>query len=219
MEERQSQRLIVEQLIIELSSTVPMKKLQALKEYFADQCDVMRLTTLREQLRDIGFIDQLYYQQVPCDDSLITCHQRQCTIDGITFTADTDIFEVQMPNLVTGVYNKNIKSVSDSFGNTSFTRVSYNDFINFTSQYTKPGPIYTVIGMNKMFLRNLPTAGMKFLSVWALLASPKTACNWKNTDYYPVPSIYKLKLLVKKDFLSTMPEQQTEKDDNDKEDN
>ena len=219
--ERQSQEAIVEQLVIELSELVPLKKLVALKEYFADQCDIMRLTVLREEFRSTGMIDQLYYQEVPCDDSLITCYERSCTINGVTFTSDTDIYEVMLPNLVTGVFNFNVKSVSDPNLEKSFFRVTFDDFVNFRSQYLKPGPIYTIIGGNRMLIRFLPTKGMTFLNVWALLAVPKTNCNWKSTDYYPVSSIYKLKLLIKKDFLSTHPatQQKKETDDGNKENN
>jgi len=217
--ERNSQQALVEQLKIELSPLIPLKKLNALEEYISDALDVMRSTLLRAQLKDFGFIDQLYYQEVPCDESMISCYEKSCTIDGITFTSDTDVYQVTLPNLVTGVMNHNIKAIADNNLTKNFLPVTFNDFINFESEYVKPGPIYTVIGSNKLFIRNLPSKGMKFISIWALLLSPKTNCGWKSSDYYPVPSEYKLKLLVKKDLLSTMPgsNQKQETDDKNKE--
>lgn len=209
MENRQNLYLIVEQIITELSQIYPLKMLNSYKEYFADQCDIMRMTLIREYFNSYKYVEQSFYQELPCDDSMITCHSVECTINGVTFETDTDIWEIEIPNLVSGVGPLNIKSITDKKKTFVFTRVGYEDFIDYETEYTRPGPIFTNIG-EKLYLKNLPTDGMSFVSIWALLSSPRGACGWKDTNYYPVPSVYKLKLLVKKDFLSTRPDQRQE---------
>ena len=199
-----SQKQIVEGLIVELSSLMPLNRLVKMKEYFADKCDEVRMTIMREEWNNKKFVDESYYQYSKCQE--IECYTNSCTIDGITFETQTGVFMVSLPPLITGIGWDNIKGIGTNDFKHSFHRMSLLSFINYTPQYAKPAPIFTLVG-NDLYLTNLPTKGMKFLAGAFLFQVPSTSCGWKNTDYYPVPSVYKLKFLIKRDFLALQPQQ------------
>jgi hypothetical protein len=68
--------------------------------------------------------------------------------------------------------------------------------------------MYTIVG-SEAYFKNLPTHGIKFLCIIALIKDPTNSCNWiLSKTEYPVPSATKLELLVVKDIVSLwgMPE-------------
>lgn len=214
--EQQSLFKIVEEISIDLQSVIPAELIIQLKEYIADKCDSIRETIIRQEFERKRYLDDAFYQVVDCNE--LECLQKTCTINGVSVVSDTDIYVVNISPLVTGLHWQELKFVSTQAMNTVFMRRSFASFINYKTQYTKGGPIYTIVG-NDMYLKNLPTSGMKFISYAGILSKPSTACNWKETSYYPVPSPYKLKILVKQDILSTYaprtPKPQKDEQEND----
>jgi len=206
-----SQKQIVEGLIVELSAVIPPSRLVKMKEYPADKRDEIRLTLIREEFNNKKFIDENYYQLSKCNE--IECYSNSCTINGIEFETQTDIIEVSIPPLITGVGWSNILYLGDQNISKRFSRVSMASFIKYTPQYSKPSSIYTLVG-NKIYLRNMPTKGMKFVTGSFLFQVPSTACSWNNTDHYPVPSSYKLKFLIKRDLLALQPSPQPKQEEN-----
>jgi len=58
--------------------------------------------------------------------------------------------------------------------------------------FTSDKPVATIMG-EELWLKNLPTEGMKFICLSALKKNPTTACDWDNDKTeYPVPSKSKL---------------------------
>jgi hypothetical protein len=55
---------------------------------------------------------------------------------------------------------------------------------------------------DELWLKNLPTPGMKFVCLMSLLKNPTSACNWDNDNEYPVPSKSKLIDMVNYRLLS-----------------
>jgi hypothetical protein len=200
---------IVEEIIIDLQQLISLEYLVTVKEYIADKCDSMRETLIRDELVSRKYIDDGFYQFITCSE--VNCLSNICVINGIEIKSNTDIFLVSLSPLVTGLMRRELKSVMSQSMENTFMRVNFSNFINYKPQYSKPGPLYTIVG-NNMYLKNLPTKSTKFISYLGIHQKPSTVCNYKDTDPYPVPSSYKLKLLVKQDILSTFPGVQTPKE-------
>lgn len=193
---------LVESLIVELSDVYPLKRLVRTKEFLADKIEEMRITLLRDEYRTNRVIDEPYYQVVNCLE--LVCLDNTCTVGNVTFTSKTDIYEISIAPLITGIGFDNIKYLGDLELKQMFYRRTLKAFIEYKPQYARPRPIFTLLE-NKLLIKNLPTKGMYFLKGALLYQKVSTACNWRSTANYPTPSPYKLKLLVKKDLLSTYP--------------
>lgn len=63
-------------------------------------------------------------------------------------------------------------------------------------EYTGLRPAFAVLG-NKAYIKNMPTAGMKKVSVLAVWANPL------EDKLFPMPRDYKIEVMVKKDILSS----------------
>lgn len=205
---------MVEELVVDLRHAIPLKDLVKQKEWIADKMDGIRETLIRQEYNQKGKLDDRYYQMIDCTQ--ISCLGRSCEINGQTVTATTDIYSGSLPGLVPGLMDKDIKFVSDAGIQHTATRMNFKGFVKAKLQYVDDPFCYSIIG-STIYLKNLPTDGLKFISMAGILTKPSTACNWKSTDLYPVPSAYKLKLLVKQDILSPIPKgsnQNQEQNDN-----
>jgi hypothetical protein len=107
--------------------------------------------------------------------------------------------------LISKIGWNNIKYLGDDdFTNgIGFTRKSLSGFgVSNHGRWTGEKPVYTKLG-SKIYLKNLPTIGMKFITMGALLFNPLAACNFDSTNAYPVPSHYKLELFVLKHLITS----------------
>lgn len=183
--------------------------LESIKGYHITDDNEIPLEWIVKKINDINaiLIDEdfkqgksleSYMQKLCCIEVL--CERTEC--EGIP-SGDV-IFYSEIPRLNTKIGNKNISYLGLSDMSTSFRRVSYTGFEigNALSYATRP--IYTVLN-DKIYYKNLPTTGIKYLCLVGILNDPTTACNWDNDNQYPSPDVYKLELLVKQDILSTYP--------------
>lgn len=190
--------LLIELQGMELSDDSILDKI-----FLEDQIDNMREVLINEEWRLKNLSDD-YYQFIDCLE--IQCSTAaECLISGITVSSEVEIFYIDAPQLVSKIGWNNIKYLGDDdFSNgIEFTRKSLNGFgTSHHGRWTGNKPVYTKVG-SKIYLKNLPTVGMKFITMAGILFNPLTACNFDSTDAYPVPSHYKLELLVLKHLITS----------------
>lgn len=202
-------------LKVELEGLYDPKWLNRKEEYLADKLEEMRITLIREEFKEKKYIDDAFYSIVDCLQ--LECLSKSCVINGITFTANTDLYKITISPLINGVGWNDIKFISTIDMETRVYRRSIDAFIEYEPEYAKPQPMYTKLDSTTLLVKNLPYEGMQILSGGFLYESAASACNYKDTDHFPIPSPYKIKLLVKKDMLSTYPSPQKQTKDDSKE--
>lgn len=190
---------IVHSIMEKYSQYKPTDDLELPPEFLIDKINDIRATLIRDEYNN-GTIDEKYYQKLCCLD--ITCEENGCTIGGEFITTGSSISIVELPPLITDVdWNEIIFLGSPEFQ--KYHRKTLDAWIsNEGNPFTNGMPIYTVVG-NQVYLRNKITQGMKKVCGVFLLSNPVDACDYdKDVDNYPIPSEYKLELLVLKDLLS-----------------
>lgn len=172
-------------------------------EYLVDKAVDMRQVLLREEFESRrGLIDQSYYQRICCLE--VECHRQGCTVDGVFIPSSSIIWEVKLPPLVKGVGWKDILYLGTDLFKSGFTRMTFTNWSEIEGNIlTGLKPAYTLIG-DSIMLKNMPTSDLRFLCGILLLSNPVDACNWDDDkSEFPVPSDYKLQLLMKKDILAS----------------
>ena len=175
-------------------------------EYLVDSANDMRKVLIKEEFR-AGRIDQRYYQRMCCLE--LECHRFGCTVDGVFVPSSSVIWEVKLPSLVAGVGDLDIlylgtDQIGTDYVNEGFIRKNFIGWQNLSgNMWTGTKPHFTTVGQYA-YIKNPPTSDFKFLCIIALLDNPIAACDWNDDSMeYPVPDDYKLRLLMKKDILST----------------
>lgn len=167
--------------------------------YLIDKINGVREVLIAEQFRE-GGIDSQFYQSLCCLE--VKCHNQGCTLNGKFYKSGSTYFYVELPSLITKVGMKNIIYFGLDDFYTEFTRMSFDGYMSSDGAlWTNKKPLYTVID-GKAIMKNLPTPGLKYICINALLSNPISSCNYDDNEDYPVPDVYKLELLVKKDIMS-----------------
>ena len=168
-------------------------------EYLIDKINGVREVLIAEQFKE-GGIDGQFYQTLCCLE--VKCHTQGCTLNGKFYKSGSTYFYIDLPALIMKVGMKNIMYFGLDDYYTQFTRMSFDGYMSSNSAlWTGRMPTYTVVD-GKALMKNIPTPGLKYICIMALLSNPVDACNWDDNQDYPVPDIYKLELLVKKDIMS-----------------
>lgn len=168
-------------------------------EYLVDKINSVRAVLIAEQFKESG-IDGQFYQTICCNE--VKCNSQGCTINGTFYKSGSTYFYIDLPPLIMKVGLKNIMYFGLDDYQTQFARMSFDGYMSSDGAlWTGKMPLYTVVdGMALM--KNLPTPGLKYICIMALLSNPVDACNYDENDDYPVPDTYKLELLIKKDIMS-----------------
>lgn len=173
------------------------------KIFLEDQIDNMREVLINEEWR-LKNISEDYYQFIGCLE--IQCAAAaECLMSGISISSENEIFYIEAPQLVSKIGWNNINYLGDDdiTNGIGFTRKTLKGFgTSDHARWTGGKSVYTKVG-GKIYLKNLPTRGMKFITMSAILFNPLTACDYDSTDPYPVPSHYKLELLVLKHLITS----------------
>jgi hypothetical protein len=131
--------------------------------------------------------------------------QQGCIINGATLPSGTVLWRTNnMPNLIEGVGDKDIQYLGLDNYSKNFKRVNLSSFINSKGDIWNQNDVLYYITGNTAYFKNLPTSGAKFICVMGLWERPTSLCNYNlMTDIYPVPSLYKLKVLLRMDILKS----------------
>lgn len=193
---------IVDEIKIDLKQFTDDDRINYLDKLLQDKVNDVRATLIRSEFTTERRIDDKYYQPNCCTE--ITCVQQACTINGVSVPSGTVIWQTDgMENLIEGVGNNDIKYVGLDNYSCNFKRVSLSAFINSSGDIWNNDVLYHVMG-NTLYFKNLPSSGIKFVCVTGLWERPTSICNYNlMEDIYPVPSLYKLKILVRNDILKS----------------
>ncbi len=168
-------------------------------EYLIDKINDVREVIIKEHFKESG-IDGQFYQTICCLE--VKCFEHGCTLNGKFYKSGSIYWYVELPALIESVGWKNIMYFGLDDFKTQFARNSFDAYLsNEGALWTSKMPIYTVVD-GKAILKNLPTPGLRYICIMALLQNPQDACNWDEESPYPVPDVHKLELLVKKDIMS-----------------
>lgn len=170
-------------------------------KYLATQANTMRASLIKEDIKANG-INSAFYQRVCCLE--VECHRMGCTVNGEFVPSSSVIWEVKLPPLIPEAGDKAILYVGTDQFLSGWTPMSFAAWMSIEgNQWTSRLPSYTRVGQS-IWLKNAPTSDLKYICAILLLMSPVDACDWNDeTSQYPVPDEYKLKILMKKDILST----------------
>lgn len=169
-------------------------------EFFIDKINEYRASVIRE----MDVIPESMYTTTCCHQ--IVCVGQTCTLNGRTFKSKNKLFQVEVPDLIDGVGNKDIIYFGLDGFSLDFTRVSLRDFIR--TGYLEFGgnmPIYARIG-NVIIVKNIPNDSLFFVCMTALQLHPTSSCGYEENTPYPASEsvMARVKRLVKMDVLSAM---------------
>jgi hypothetical protein len=150
----------------------------------------VRATLIRDEKIRTGFISGNYYQNECCYE--IVCEEDSCSYNGVEVKTGQKIYKVKLKPLIESLGGLEIKFVGNPALDVNFQMMSLDQWLSSGGRlFTADGAAATIMG-NELWLKNLPTPGMKFICLTSLLKNPTTACDWDNDEEYPVPSKSKL---------------------------
>jgi len=193
-------RNIVESIKEELSRYKITDDFAIDDEYLKDKVNDVRASLIREAYRS-GMIDEKYYQQMCCLE--VECSEVGCEISGVTIPSGIKVWYTDLPTLVQDIADKDIKYFGLMGLTSKWSRISMESFLNLEGNiWSSTSTVYTMVG-NRIYIKNLPTTGVKFVCLVGILYNPVESCDFDINDDYPVPSDLTLQMLVKKDIMST----------------
>jgi hypothetical protein len=169
-----------------------------------DEMLIDRLDVIRELLiqQNKNALNDMFYTSTCCID--VECEGFGCTIGDEFIESGVSLFSSDLPALITGVGNNDIKYLGTiGYGN-AYDRSTLANFINNKySRWTSRRIIYTIVG-NKIYYKNIPS-GLNKICIVGLFKNPVSLCDYNlRESEYPVPHEYKLELLVVQDILTSM---------------
>jgi hypothetical protein len=135
----------------------------------------------------------------------VECRKASCVINGQSVKSGTKEYYVELPKLVGGIGWADIKFLGLDDYKTNFVRKNLLGFNTSDGDYWgRNNALFTIIGKEAK-LKNLPTAGLRYVCLIGILDDPTTACTWDADIEYPLPNhlIAKLEIIVLKQILST----------------
>jgi len=197
-------KTIIDEVKIDIKAFSDDQRIVNLDEYIQEKADDIRATLIRAELTNSGSLDPKYYGNPVCCVE-IECVQQSCEIHGVDIYSGTVLWKTNnLPALIGGVGDKDIIYLGSDNLQSSFKRVSLSGFANSDGDiWNSNNPMYFISG-NIAYFKNLPTSGSKFICAIGLWQKPTSVCSYNlATDIYPVPSDYKLKILLKQDILKS----------------
>jgi hypothetical protein len=169
------------------------------QEFISDKIDTYRATLLETYSLSKQFINSAY-QVINCLKP--ECLGVSCVVEGITLTSSTDIWVVEVPEILD--IRDSIKyfgpyDMSYNYPQTDITSVS----VGFRRWYGREEGAYAKVG-NKIYFRKKDRA-LQF-SLIAIFASPSGVCGFSDETDYPMPKKLEaqLELLIKKDLFTIL---------------
>jgi hypothetical protein len=160
-------------------------------ERILDKVYEVRASIIKDEgiLTDEMFSDMCCLE-VQCDD--VVCNN---------VSAGETRYYIDIPDTVKG----SIRYLGLADWKTPFTNLGMTGMIALDgNEWTASMPGY-YLSDGRAYLYNLPTDGIRYLCLSAVFENPQDMCDYDDEKEFPFPMeyIHKLKLLVKKDILST----------------
>jgi hypothetical protein len=191
---------IIDEVKIDLKQFTNDDRINYLDKYLQDKSDDIRATLIRSEIATTGRVDEKYYMSVCCIE--VECLQQGCVINGVLIPSGTVIWKADLPDLIEGIGEADLKYLGLDDYQHDFKRVGLSSFANSSGDIFNDSSIMYHIFGNTAYFKNLPTSGIKFLCALGLWSKPTSVCNYNYmTDIYPVPSVNKLKMLLRMEVL------------------
>jgi hypothetical protein len=194
---------IVDLLVEELQQYKPTDDFPITKKIIIDKVNDARAAIIKREFDQSGKVNASYYQSICCNE--IKCITQGCTLYGEYIPSGEVIWYVDLPSLINTVGELNLLYIGPDDYKRNWSLLNFQSWMNVSANLaTGHLPAGTLIG-SRIYLKNLPTQGITFICIMALLYNPTTACNWKDDSIYPAPDDLTIQTLVKKDINSVYP--------------
>ena len=172
------------------------------EDHISYQVDAARVSLIKEEWTSHK-LGETYYQGMECIK--VECHADGCYIKDFGYIKSGDVtYFAEIPGLIPFINYDEIKYLGEIGWRNNFHRVPFSTFIKgVTGIWTAGKPIYTVMN-SKVLFRNLPSDGIKRLSMLAILETPENACEFDYKTKYPVSDPLKIEIIVIKNLLSRL---------------
>jgi hypothetical protein len=194
---------IIDEVKIDLKQFTDDNRINFLEEYIESKADDIRATLIRQDIDNRkGYASLDFYQHVCCLE--VKCHERGCKIDDVFIPSGTIIWEVELPPLIEDIREYDLKYFgTDNFEN-PFTRLNLSGFRSVEGdKWNKKNTYFVKIG-NVAWIKNLPSSGSARVCAMGIWQQPTKLCSYSyEKSMYPVPSDYQLKILLKRDILTS----------------
>ena len=151
------------------------------------QMNDVRAVLIKQEIDQKKALGDYFYQQTCCLE--VKCKELEC--DGIK--SGEKQWYVELPELIGGIEWNDIKYLGLNDFKSSFERTSLVGFNNYEGNiYVGGKPAYNVIGNYDgdgmiAVLKNLPSAGIKYLCLIGVLSEPSSQCDDSLDNIYPLP--------------------------------
>lgn len=204
-----------ESIMIDLREITDDSYLVGKEEYLYSKIEGIRETLIREEVKEHKSVDPAYYKAVDCIE--LTCAGTSCVVNGVTVSDKKKLWRASISPLITKIGIDPISYAGNSdISSKGFSKKSFSGFLNSEGNiHTGNEIFYTRIGQELIF-KNIPDSCLgrqQFLTVIALWSSVRSLCGYDEDDPFPVPSEYKLHMLVKEDLFKSWAKHQDQKDD------
>lgn len=130
-------------------------------------------------------VNREFYQEIDClavKVKTVTCDGRENNI-GESYA--------ETPTLFGGIGDHDCLFFGDAARVLEFKRASFNQYVkNYAGMYSgTKKPIYVLLN-NRAYFKNGPTRMAQYLSMVAVLADPREACNYDENSTFPIPAAY-----------------------------
>lgn len=173
------------------------------EEFLKDLANVFRSALIKEEINQTKLVSDSYYQSMCCLE--VICREQSCVSGSETVKSGSKQYYVELPKLIGGVGNNDIKYLGlDDYKN-GFIRTNLLGFnTSDGDKYGRMRTRYMMVG-KEAILKNIPTKGLKYVCLIGLLDDPTTSCLWDADVEYPLPNhlIVRLETLMLKQILST----------------
>lgn len=159
-------------------------------QFIYDKCWDVRSVLLKDEYRQFKKINDQDFTSECCLE--VQCNTITC--NGIN--SGVKEFYVQIPKIEASLGQDAIKYFGTVNKKIPFRRTNYSGHLYSEHEtYTGRAPSFTLVD-DKAMLKNMPTAGMKFICVIAVFEDPRNICN--EDDPFPIARhlVHKLELIV-----------------------
>ena len=172
------------------------------EDHIGYQVDIARVSLIKDEWT-AHKLGEAYYQAMDCIK--LECHVEGCYVEGYGYIKSGDVtYFADIPGLISFINYDEIKYLGEIGWKHNFHRVPFSTFIKGVSGiWTFKKPMYTVIN-GKVLFKNIPTDGIRRLSMLALLETPENACEFDYKTKYPVSDPLKIEVIVIKNLLSRL---------------
>lgn len=198
-----SLKKIYDMLVDELQQYQPSDDFPIPRKLILDKIHDARAAIIRREYKDSKKIDPAYYQPICCVE--VDCLPQGCTFNGVFVASGETIWHAVLPALITDVDDLNLIYVGQDNYSRPWSLMNFEAWMNVEGNIaTGTLPAGTIVGSD-LYLKNLPTQGIKFICIIALVYDPTSVCNWDDDKPYPAPDDMTIQMLVKKDINAVYP--------------